>query len=84
MMYVYEDLRGDLFSDQGQIQFLTVRDNIQRLLKEAGAVRMSEAIRPLSGDSWLMLACVDRLVELGEIREVTEDNVAGQDRVFVR
>ena len=83
MMYVYKNLKEDLFSDQGQIKFLTVRDNVQRLLKEAGAIRMSEAIRPVSGDSWLMLACVDRLVELGEIREITV-NVAGQNRVFVR
>jgi hypothetical protein len=32
-----------------------------------------------------MLACVDRLVELGEIREVTQPNtVAGQDRIFTK
>jgi hypothetical protein len=37
------------------------------------------------GDTWDMLACMDRLVELGEIREVTMNgDVAGQHRVFVK
>jgi hypothetical protein len=36
------------------------------------------------GDSWQRIACVDRLVELGEIREITNPNeVAGQHRIFV-
>jgi hypothetical protein len=30
-----------------------------------------------------MLARIDRLVELGYLREVTGDDVAGQHRVFV-
>jgi hypothetical protein len=30
-----------------------------------------------------MMACVDRLVELGEIREITPRHTAGQDRIFV-
>ncbi|MFT6496232.1 MAG: hypothetical protein ACJA2A_002018 [Cycloclasticus pugetii] len=31
-----------------------------------------------------MLACVDRLVELGEIKELTKDmKVAGQHRVYI-
>ena len=29
------------------------------------------------------LACVDRLVELGEIKEITNGGVAGQHRVFI-
>lgn len=40
-------------------------------------------VRGVTGDSWEMMARVDRLVELGEIREITGSNVAGQDRVFV-
>jgi len=66
--------------------FLAIRDKTHRLLKLAGAVRMEEAISGCgqSGScSWDMLACVDRLVELGEIWEITNGDVAGQDRVFV-
>ena len=36
-----------------------------------------------SGDTWMMLACVDRMIELGELNEVTKgQNVAGQHRIF--
>ncbi len=64
--------------------FIKIRDKAQTLLKTAGAFTMGKVIIGCGGgDSWDMLACVDRLVELGEIREVTSGNVAGQDRVFV-
>lgn len=83
-MYRYNELKGRLFSDEGQRMLLKVRDFVHASLKSAGAVRMQEAIGAAGGgDSWTMLACVDRLVELGEIREVTTGNVAGQNRVFV-
>jgi len=36
----------------------------------------------VAGDSWTMLACIDRLVELGELWEVVSQPVAGQHRIF--
>lgn len=36
------------------------------------------------GHDWEALACMDRLVELGELREITGPNVMGQHRVFVK
>jgi len=83
-VYKYNEVKGRLFSDEGQMMFLKVRDFVQDALKRTGAVRMQEAIGAAGGgDSWTMLACVDRMVELGELREVTTSNVAGQHRVFV-
>lgn len=82
VMYNYEKEKPGIFTEEGQIMFLQIRDNIQRLLKVSGAVRMQEAMSGTSGCSWKMLACVDRLVELGELREITRD-CAGQHRVFV-
>jgi len=83
-MYKYEDLKESIFTDEGQRRFLRVRDFVKKTLATAGAVRMQEAIRVAGcGDSWEMLACVDRMVELGEIREITQANARGQDRVFV-
>ena len=83
-MYDYRTERPKLFTEEGQILFLKIRDRVKYLLKTAGAVRMQEVIAGIcSGDSWQMLACVDRLVELGELREVTHDVCAGQHRVFV-
>lgn len=81
-MYRYEDHRAHIFTEQGQRDFLKVRDHVKGILEEAGAITMHKAIQPLSGDTWRMMAHVDRLVELGEIKEVTKPGTAGQDRIF--
>lgn len=83
-MYHYSDLRPQVFTDTGQRAFLKIRDRANALLKEAGAARLQEIINSSSGDSWLLIACVDRLVELGEIREVAQDDVVTQYRIFVK
>ena len=80
-MYDYAE-KSSIFTEDGQEMFLRIRDNVKSLLKKAGAVTMGRAITG-SGNTWTMMACVDRLVELEEIREITGKNVAGQDRVFV-
>lgn len=81
-MYNYQAVKPRLFSEDGSVLFVNMRDDVKRLLKEAGAFRMQEVMHR-SGDTWTMLACVDRMVELGEIREITGPDVAGQHRVFV-
>lgn len=82
-MYYYSQERHKLFTEDGQIMLLKIRDSVQALLRKSGAVRMREAINGNSGDSWTMLACIDRLVELKEIREIPQADCAGQYRVFV-
>lgn len=83
MPYEYNTERANLFTDEGQRQLLRVRDRVRGLLKTSGAVRMQEAISGETGSSWTMLACVDRLVELGEVREVPQNDPPGQHRIFV-
>jgi hypothetical protein len=82
-MYNYQTEKSKIFTEDGQETFLKIRDKVQQLLKQSGAVMMQNAISGVTGDSWLHLACVDRLVELKEIREITKENVSGQHRVFV-
>jgi hypothetical protein len=82
-MYNYEEIKPRLFTDSGQRNLLKVRDMARHLLKEAGAFMMFSALKDIGGDSWEMMAYVDRLVELGEICEITEAGVAGQNRVFI-
>lgn len=65
--YNYETERPFLFTDDGQRMFLQIRDKAKRLLKEAGAFRAQELFTEVTGSSWAMIACIDRLVELGEI-----------------
>lgn len=83
MSYSYQSEKDWLFTDDGQRMFLKIRDNVQQLLRKAGAVQMGKAIAGITGSSWNMLACVDRMVELGELREITNGDTAGQHRVFV-
>lgn len=81
-MYDYLEERPKILTDKGQRTFLKIRDNVYNLLKLSGAVRMGNALSE-PGDGWFLMACVDRLVELGELKELTGPEVSGQDRVFV-
>jgi len=82
MSYDYRRHRPALFTDDGQRRFLTVRDQAEKCVKFSGAVRAQELLIG-GGDSWEMLARIDRLVELNYLREITGHDVAGQHRVFV-
>lgn len=83
-MYNYETERPKLFTEAGLVMFTRIRDWVKFALAATGAFRMQEALGAGTGDSWTLLACVDLLVERGEIAEVTKGTgVAGQHRVFV-
>lgn len=83
MSYNYQTERPTLFTEEGQVLLLKIRDNAKHLLDIAGAFDWGHVVKGVSGDSWQMLACVDRLVELGEVKELLQPNCAGQYRVFV-
>jgi hypothetical protein len=83
-MYNYEEQKQNIFTESGQEMFLKIRDKVKLLLKSSGAFMLEKALLGITGDSWLQLACIDRLVELKEIKEITDkQKVAGQHRVFV-
>ena len=83
MPYVYQAEKPKLFTEEGQITFLKIRDHVVRLLRVSGAVRMLEAMSSAPGDSWLRMACIDRMAELGEIVEIKmPGDTLGQWRVF--
>lgn len=83
-MYNYQTEKSKIFTEDGQKTFLKIRDKVQQLLKQSGAVMLQNAISGVTGETWLQLACIDRLVELKEIKEITPSGVMGQDRVFVK
>ena len=84
MSYNYDEEKGQLFTDRGQIRFLKVRDHVARIVKTSGVITMDKAMSVLTGDTWEMMACVDRLVELGELEEVEQLPLGyrAQDRIF--
>ena len=83
-MYNYQTEKQNLLTDEGQRTLIKVRDHVLKTLKISGAMTMGAAMDAAdSGDSWIMMAYVDRLVELGDIREIKQGEVAGQYRIFV-
>jgi hypothetical protein len=83
-MYNYEIEKPKIFSEQGQVMFLKIRDNAFRLCRLAGCATMEKITAGNVGDSWEMLACVDRLKEIGELVEIERVvSVAGQYRIFI-
>ncbi len=84
--YVYAEQRDSLFSEKGQVVFMRVRDRVKELLASGRASRMDallEASWETHVEDWTILACLDRLVELEEIRECKYEECAGQHRVFM-
>jgi hypothetical protein len=86
MPYMYEKQKRYVFTDEGHRTFLKVRDAAVRLYALAGAVSCGKLMHAAgSGDTWDQLACIDRLVELGELRRVTPvGSCSTLDEVFVR
>lgn len=86
MGYDYATLRPMIFTEEAQPTFLAIRDAAKDLIAHSGAVTSAKLIAVGGGtcDTWTGLACIDRLVELGEIKEITDpEKVWGQSRVFV-
>lgn len=82
--YSYERMKSYVLTDEGQRAFLRIRDRVQYLLREAGAFKISTLWWGLTGDVWEMTACVDRLLELEEVREITNPHESrGSSRVFI-
>ena len=85
MSYYYENEKPWLFSDEGQRVLFSAWEKGKYLLGVAGAfngMMLFAGDGPRAGDTFKMMAILDRLVELKAIREVTTE-VRGQDRVFV-
>lgn len=84
MSYDYATQKPHIFTEEGQVMFLKIRDTAKALIAKAGVARFDKMIAGCTGDSWDMLACADRLVEIGEIHEIPNTKSrAGQHRVFI-
>lgn len=70
MSYNYQTERQFLFTEEGSVMFMKVRDAVQELLRKAGAFRFTHVSISGGYDSFQLIACVDRLVELKELEEL--------------
>lgn len=84
MPYNYTEEKPKLFTEAAQADFIKARDWVKAALSRTGAFTMGAFMQNagIGGDSWLMMAMIDRLVELGEIHEITLE-CAGQNRTFI-
>lgn len=84
-MYSYQDVRPWLFTEEGQVALLKVRDRAFALCDQAGACVGFKAFKGVSvGDTDRMLSILDRLVELGDLVQVTGPEAWGQDAIYRR
>lgn len=85
-MYNYEHQKRFILTDDGQRKFLKTRDHVNKVLERSGVIEMGAAAYAKETefrDSWEGMAFVDRMVELGELIELSHSGSgAGQHRVF--
>ena len=84
MVYTYETEKENIFTESGTKLLLKIYDNALRMIEYSGAVMMCNLWEDCAGDSWALMACVDYLLELEKIHEVTEPGTMGQYRVFIQ
>ena len=79
MTYSYEDYRQNVFTPEGLEKVLKIIDLIHET--DQRFLYMEDLIRPLSGDTWSSLACVDYLLEIKRLKEIEYKSPA-QYRLF--
>ena len=52
--------------------------------EHAGAFQASRAWRGLNNDSWFNIACLERMVELGEIIELSPLGIFAQNKIYAK
>ena len=73
MSYDYQTQKKEIFTEDGVLTLLRVRDTVQKLLEFSGAFTFNKVRKNISGtnESWTMFCAIDYMVEKEELREVT-------------
>lgn len=81
--YNYATQRPFVFTQEGQEMLLKFRDRAREHIERSGAVCYAAITVGSTGSSWDALACVDRLVELGDLRRIGGELLKVYDEVFI-
>lgn len=81
--YNYEEIRPELFTEEGVELLMKMRDISGKLLFQAGAYTFEKVTRTITGDTWLMMAALDYMVERKEIRQVYDPSNT-MNRVYTK
>lgn len=83
MSYNYQQERSYVFTESGQENFIKIRDKTKELFRIAGCASFNKMTEGVScGCSFALIACVDRMVEMKEIRLLNPEDWA-QHGVYV-
>ena len=82
--YNYEVVKPELLTDKGQRLLLQVRDRAISFCDVSGAFTAVSVTNGIPGDQWLMMACIDRLIELGEFEYINPEESFFPQRVLRR
>lgn len=84
--YDYETEKPKLFTEEGPQVFIAFRDRAISVLNDSGAFMYERVERGVKGihDTWMGLACIDRMVELGEVEDLSPEGVWRQHRIYAR
>lgn len=85
MGYKYEECKPNLLDKKELRRFLEIRDIVKDEIDSVGMVVMGAVMMRATGDTWKSMACVEMLVEIGEIVETTQESgTLAQEREFVK
>jgi len=85
MIYNYEEYKPNLLDKKELRRFLEIRDIVKDEIDSVGMMVMGAVMMRALGDTWKTMACVEMLVEIGEIIETTQKSETwAQEREFIR
>ena len=79
MTYKYSIEKQKIFTEEGVKKIIQIKDNAVRLISRSGAATVSNIIQDVGGDSFLLVACIDFLVETGYLKKVASGSMTQHD-----
>jgi hypothetical protein len=70
--YEYRFMKPAVLTKEGQRAFRAIRNRAHDLIEVSGAATLNKIMEGASdvGSTWLLRACVDRMIEIEELRQV--------------
>jgi len=87
MSYDYQREKGYTLTDEGSKEVIKLKNYIDNIIDKSGVMTAEACMEGCNcGTNWQQLACIDRLVEIGELFEVNlgYEELMGQARIFAK
>jgi len=81
-MYNYQEQKKNLFTQDGVSLVIKIKEKSNALIKQSGCVSAAKLIYEATS-TWDGLAAIDYLCEEKFLKEVPQENIVAQDRIFI-